>query len=102
MAQLPSTEQTYAAGEVTIDLSSLDVTESRTVRFSQGAGTLALTLPRAGNVVVDWSVGAGDYKGPDAERDGIDLKGSYQRIVNPAAPVLTVVLHAGVGEVTLE
>lgn len=101
MAQLPSTEQNYAAGEVTIDLRDLDVTDTRTVRYSQGAGTLGLTLPRTGNVIVDWSIGAGDYKGPDAARDGIDLKGSYQRILSPGAPVLTVVLHAGVGEVTV-
>ncbi len=101
MAQLPSTEQNYTAGEVTIDLRDLEVTDTRTVRYSQGAGTLGLTLPRTGNVIVDWSIGAGDYKGPDAARDGIDLKGSYQRILSPGAPVLTVVLHAGVGEVTV-
>lgn len=101
MAQLPTTEQNYAAGEVTIDLRDLEVTDTRTIRYSQGAGTLGLTLPRTGNVIVDWSVGAGDYEGPDAERDGIDLEGSYQRILTPGAPVLTVVLRAGVGEVTV-
>ena len=63
--------------------------------------TLAVTLPRTGNVIVEWSIGAGEYTGPDTNRDGIDLKGSYQRILTPGAPVLTVVLHTGLGEVTV-
>ncbi|MFT4216154.1 MAG: PspC domain-containing protein [Micropruina sp.] len=101
MAELPTTEQNYAAGDVSVDLSGLEIIETRQFHYSQGAGTLAVVLPRTGNVIVEWSVGAGDYSGPDAERDGIDLKGSYQRVTNPAAPVLTVVLHTGVGEVSV-
>lgn len=60
-----------------------------------------MTLPRTGNVVVEWSVGAGDYHGPDAARDGLGINGSYQRILDPGAPVLTLVLHNGLGEVTV-
>lgn len=101
MAQLPTTEQNHGAGDVAVDLSALEVTETRQVQYSQGAGTLAVTLPRTGNVIVEWSIGAGEYTGPDTNRDGIDLKGSYQRILTPGAPVLTLVLHTGVGEVTV-
>lgn len=101
MAQLPTTEQNHGAGDVSVDLSALEVTETREFRYSQGAGTLAVTLPRTGNVIVEWSIGAGEYTGPDTNRDGIDLKGSYQRILTPGAPVLTVVLHTGVGEVAV-
>ncbi len=101
MAQLPTTEQNHGAGDVTVDLSNLQITETRRVTFSQGAGTLAVTLPRTGNVVVEWSVGAGDYHGPDAARDGVGINGNYQRILDPGAPVLTVVLHTGLGEVTV-
>ncbi|MFT4295242.1 MAG: PspC domain-containing protein [Micropruina sp.] len=101
MAQLPSTEQNHGAGDVNIDLGGLTVTETRQFQYSNGAGTLRLKLPASGNVVVEWSVAAGDYTGPDGTRDGVDLKGSYRRITDPAAPVLTVVLHAGVGELTV-
>lgn len=101
MAQLPTAGQNHGAGDVAVDLSSLEVTETRQFQYSQGAGTLAITLPRTGNVIVEWSIGAGEYTGPDTNRDGIDLKGSYQRILTPGAPVLTLVLHTGVGEVTL-
>ena len=101
MAQLPTTEQNHGAGDVAVDLSALEITETRQFQYSQGAGTLALTLPRTGNVIVEWSIGAGEYTGPDTSRDGIDLKGSYQRILTPGAPVLTVVLRTGVGEVTV-
>lgn len=101
MAQLPTTEQNHGAGDVTVNLSGLDVTETRQIQFSQGAGTLAVSLPTTGNVIVEWSIGAGEYHGPDTSRDGIDLKGNYQRILTPGAPVLTVVLHTGVGEVTV-
>ncbi len=101
ITQLPTTEQNHGVGDVTIDLSNLQVTETRQVTFSQGVGTLAVTLPRTGNVVVQWSVGAGDYHGPDAAHDGIGISGSYQRILDPTAPVLTVVLHTGLGEVTV-
>ena len=101
MAQLPTTEQNHGAGDLAIDLSNLQITEARQLKFSQGAGTLAVTLPRTGNVVVEWSVGAGDYHGPDAARDGLGINGSYQRILDPGAPVLTLVLHNGLGEVTV-
>lgn len=101
MAQLPTAEQNHGAGDVTVDLAGLAVTETRQFRYSQGVGALNLTLPATGNVVVDWSVGAGDYQGPDTERDGIDIKGTYQRITDPGAPVLTVLLHVGVGQLVV-
>ncbi|MFT3969398.1 MAG: PspC domain-containing protein [Micropruina sp.] len=101
IAQLPTTDQNHGVGDVAVDLSNLQITETRQVRFSQGAGTLAVTLPRTGNVVVEWSVGAGEYHGPDAAHDGIGISGRYQRILDPRAPVLTVVLHTGLGEVTV-
>ena len=101
MAQLPGTEQNHAAGDVRIDLGGLSVTETREFRYSLGAGTMTLDLPATGNVIVQWSIGAGSYTGPDGSHDGIDLKGSYQRITDPSAPTLTVVAHTNVGEVTV-
>ena len=99
MTQLPGTEQSHAAGDVTVDLRGLAVTETRQFRYSQGVGTTTLVLPATGNVVVEWSIGAGEYAGPDAERGGIDIEGTYRRVTDPAAPVLTVFLHSDVGEV---
>ena len=99
MAQLPGTEQNHAAGDVTVDLTGLAITETRQFRYAQGVGTTTLVLPAAGNVVVEWSIGAGEYSGPDTERGGIDIEGTYRRITDPAAPVLTVFLHSDVGEV---
>lgn len=101
MAQLPASGQNHGAGSPTLDLSALAITESRTFEFSQGVGETTVKLPATGNVIVQWSVGLGEYNGPDGHREGADLSGEYRRITDPTAPTLTLVLHAGVGELAV-
>jgi len=101
VAQLPTSPQSHGAGNVVVDLAAVAVTESRRVEFSNGLGDVDVKLPATGNVVVEWRLGAGQYQGPDGERDGVGLSGTYQRINDPNAPTLTVVLNAGAGNLTV-
>ena len=98
MAQLPTTEQSHGVGDVTLDLSGLAVTDTRRFEFSSGLGDVDLKLPATGNVVVEWKTGLGDYTGPDGRYEGPAAKGTFQRIGDPSAPTLTLVLSAGVGD----
>lgn len=98
MAQLPAAAQRHAVGDVTVDLTDLSITETRQIEFTSNAGDLVVRLPASGNVVVRWTVGVGDVTGPDGRaQDGVNLTGSHERIVDPSAPVLTVVVGANVG-----
>jgi len=101
MAQLPTTPQSHGAGDVVIDLAAVAVTETRPVEFSNGFGNVDVMLPATGNVVLEWRLGAGQYRGPDGERDGVGLNGTYRRIADPNAPTLTLVLNAGAGDLTV-
>lgn len=100
VAGLPA-ELNHGAGSVVLDLSAVEVTESRQVEFANGAGDVTVRLPAAGNVVVDWRTGAGDYRGPDGTQDGLGLSGNYERIVTPGGPILTLVVTTGVGDVVV-
>ncbi|WP_415121839.1 hypothetical protein [Micropruina sp.] len=91
------TSQSHGAGDVTLDLSGLAITETRRFEFDSGLGDVSLTLPATGNVVVDWKIGLGEYTGPDGHREGFGLDGSYQRITDPTAPTLTLVVRTGAG-----
>ena len=98
MAQLPRSEQSHGLGDVTLDLSGLAITESGRFVFSTGLGDVDVKLPETGNVVIEWKTGLGDYTGPDGHQDGPAAKGTFQRIGDPSAATLTLVLTAGVGD----
>ena len=100
-AQLPATKQSHGAGDVIIDLRQLAVTDTRRVEFDNLLGDVAVKLPAAGNVVVQWKVGLGDYAGPDGRHEGVDANGTYQRVTDPAAPTLTVVVQVTAGDLTV-
>jgi len=84
--------------DLTLDLSGLAITESGRFEFSSGLGDVDVKLPETGNVVIEWKTGLGDYTGPDGHQDGPAAKGTFQRIGDPSAATLTLVLTAGVGD----
>lgn len=98
MSQLPGTAQSHGVGDVTLDLAGLAITQSGRYEFSSGLGDLDVKLPATGNVVIEWKTGLGDYSGPDGNHEGPAAKGTFQRITDPSAPTLTLVLSAGVGD----
>ncbi|MCW3156990.1 PspC domain-containing protein [Micropruina sonneratiae] len=101
MAQLPTGGVDHGAGDVTLDLTGLTIDQTRSFEFSQGVGEATVRLPATGNVVVQWSVGLGEFTGPDGRHEGADVSGEYGRITDASAPTLTLVLHAGVGKLVV-
>ncbi|MBK8447712.1 MAG: PspC domain-containing protein [Micropruina sp.] len=99
MAQLPSAAQSHGAGDITIDLAALAITETKRVEFDSGLGDVQVKLPATGNIVVEWKTAMGDYRGPDGYRDGFDLDGTYSRLTDPSGPTLTLVIRTGAGDV---
>lgn len=78
-AELPP-QLTLSAGELTVDLSSLELTGDQTIDVHVGTGQLNLILPAGTAAEVDWTVKSGEFKetgvGTRDSRDGFDLKGS--------------------------
>ena len=97
-SQLPTAPLNHGAGDVALDLSALSISETKRLELANGAGDVNVTLPAAGNLVVEWKVGLGGYVGPDGPDDGVDLAGTYRRVADPSAPTLTLVLKLGAGD----
>ncbi len=97
--ELPSQLQ-YSAGEVTLDLSGLDLAKDQAVTIDVGTGQVNLELPKNVRSRLIWSVGAGEYQvrgGPDIT--GAGISGSLNSDTPADAPTLTINLKVGLGEV---
>lgn len=72
--QVPTTTQSYGAGEIHYDLSGLTLTDAQTVHLDieQGAGNLTVTLPPDADVRIGRaSVGAGNLNVLDEGQSGL-------------------------------
>lgn len=88
------------AGDVTLDLSSLDLTADRQLAIKVNAGSVKLTLPAEVASEVTWKVSAGEFDAEGVSRDGFDLSGvnSYPATV-AGAPTLHVTVDVDLGDV---
>lgn len=93
-------EVNLAAGDVSLDLSKLQLAADQDLAIHVGAGSVDLTLPTSVNTEVTWKVKMGDYDpGNGAKEDGFDLHGvnSYP-VTTPGAPTLHVTLNVDLGD----
>jgi hypothetical protein len=97
-ADLPAAIE-FGAGEVDLDLSSLQLTEDRDLDIRVRAGSVALKLPVGVTSEIDYSIKAGEYKFVGAERDGINLMGTESIPRGSGDPVLRIHLDLDLGEV---
>ncbi|MDQ4132438.1 MAG: PspC domain-containing protein [Actinomycetota bacterium] len=98
-AQLQSPYR-LAAGELTVDLRRVDVTGTRAVVASVGAGELRIVLPPEVTVSLDAHVGAGELTVQGQTWEGLDV--NRESRLAGAAPESRIRLNARVGFGTLE
>lgn len=91
--------QELPLGEQTVDLTGAAVTESRTVTFTQDAGSVTVLVPPSGNVVVNAKVDLGSIETPTTTIGGLDLESTWTRTDAPGEPVLTIDVQVDVGKV---
>ncbi len=96
-ADLPAVIE-YGAGEVDLDLSSLQLTENRDLDIRVRAGSVVLKLPVGVTSKIDYSIKAGSYNFVGAERGGGDLTGSETVPKGSGDPVLTIRVDLDLGE----
>lgn len=102
-AELPPSVS-LQAGELTLDLSRLELTSDENLTVHVGTGQLNLELPRDVATALDWKVGAGEFivTGDTAgeSHDGFDLSGtaSYPADSGKDAPTLHVTVSVDLGE----
>jgi phage shock protein PspC (stress-responsive transcriptional regulator) len=98
-AELPA-DVNVTAGDVTLDLSNLDLTADRNLAIKVNAGTVKLTLPAQVASEVTWKVGFGEFGAEGVSRDGFDLSGVNSYPATAAgAPTLNVTVDVDLGEV---
>ncbi len=101
------TEQTSLApsyevgvGDLTLDMSDLQMSESATVRVSAGAGNMAVILPPSVAVEVDGTVGAGEIRLLGERVDGLSVRSHFQTEgFDDANITLTLDLNVGAGRI---
>lgn len=91
-----------AAGEVILDLSTLQLDADEDLQIHVGMGSVQLTLPTDVATEVSWQVRAGSVSTGDTSHDGVNLSGtsSYPAAV-PGAPTLRVTVHVELGDLEL-
>lgn len=97
--QLPATD-TRKAGDLTVDLSALRVTQPGTYRVDLDLGHLVVVLPKNANVAVNWTVDAGAMADSDGSHsEGTRLSGTLAgAATRVGAHTLTVVAHVRLGQ----
>jgi hypothetical protein len=90
------------AGELTVDLSKLDIVGSEDVEVSVGMGEVIVLLPPDVAVAVDADVGAGtiDFPTGGPEQGGIGVEQSWQR-EGDGSGTLNLTMSSGLGAVTV-
>lgn len=97
--ELPA-DVNVTAGDVTLDLSKLDLATDRNLAIKVNAGTVRLTLPAQVASQVNWKVSAGEFNTEGVSRDGFDLSGTNNYPATVAdAPTLHVTVDVDLGEV---
>ena len=95
-AELPA-EVSVRLGEVTLDLSDMDLAANAGTTVRVGAGTATVILPDDVNSEVNWTVKAGEYRSAGQERSGIDLSGRDSFTPVAGGPTLRVDVAVEVG-----
>lgn len=91
-----------SAGDLTVDLSRLELAGDRDLDLKVGAGSLDLVLPKDVAAELTWNVGAGEFDAPGMEsHDGFDLAGSTSFAAAAGAPTLHIRLDVGLGDITV-
>jgi len=99
-ADLPASIE-LGAGEVSLDLTELDLTTDEHLSIKLGAGEVTLDLPIDTTSVVTYRIGAGQFGGPGYPNEGVDISGSEQFDFGSGTPVLRIDVEVGMGEVTV-
>ena len=88
------------AGDVTLDLSGLQLTTDKDLTIQVKAGSVDLTLPAEVASEVTWKVSAGEFDAEGVSHDGFDLSGvnSYPA-TKAGGPTLHVTVDVAVGDV---
>jgi phage shock protein PspC (stress-responsive transcriptional regulator) len=90
-------------GELTIDLSDIELTGTETVKARVGVGSLTVLVPSDIRVVADTHVGLGQVTAFGRSQDGSDVDEVFQRPADrEAARELRLDLDAGIGEINVE
>lgn len=90
-------------GDLTLDFTDLELTESATVRASVGAGTLRVDLPEGLAVRIEARTGAGEVELFGEKTEGLSASRSYESPgFDPAQPGLTLDLDVGAGEIEVD
>ena len=97
-AEMPEVIE-FAAGEVDLDLSGLQLTQDRDLDIRVRAGSVALQLPVGVTSEIDYSIKAGSYNFVGAERGGGGLTGSDTVPRGSGDPVLRIRVDLDLGEV---
>lgn len=93
-------EYELGAGELTLDLSGLDLGEAATqLEASVGMGELTVIVPADVPLRVEGRVGAGSINLFDAEREGLGVE--LVREIGAGPPRLRLLLEVGMGEITV-
>jgi len=75
-------------GDYVLDLSQAEIDETKTVDIQIDGGNAQVILPTSGNYTVSWNDSYGNVTMPDGS--GGQGSGSYQRILDPTQPTLTL------------
>ncbi|MEA4943206.1 MAG: PspC domain-containing protein [Propionicimonas sp.] len=100
-ADLPA-QVSSIAGDVTLDLTDLTLTEDTTLQVSLGAGDIDVKLPVGTRSQVDWTVNAGQATVVGTEYDGLAQSGSREIATGKAdGPTLRLEINVGAGNLTV-
>ncbi|MFT4108318.1 PspC domain-containing protein [Propionicimonas sp.] len=105
-ADLPASIE-LQAGELTVDLSRLELASDQSLSVHVGAGQLNLVVPSGVTTQVDWTVKAGEYNATGTSvgesRGGFDLEGSTPYPAGGGGThTLRVVAEVGLGELDVK
>ena len=87
-------------GDLTLDLSDLQMVESATVQVSAGAGSITVVLPPSVPVDLDCTVGAGEINLLGERGDGLSVTRHYESEgFDSASITLSLDLSVGAGQI---
>src|SRR5665647_1552920 len=86
-------------GDCVLDLSQAEIDETKTVDIQIDGGNAQVILPTSGNYTVSWNDSYGNVTMPDGS--GGQGSGSYQRLLDPSQPTLTLSITVTGGDLVV-